>query len=227
MSLANFPDWFPPDYINKAEEISAYLVMVRGGAPFLSGADCHLLIEWLDDDIPLSTILSTIDRVSLKRRSKRVRTRLTLKACQGTLNKALGKPKAKKPAQKQSLSGIEKWLSEIKGLRLAPALRHPHQLLLKNCTTHIHNQKYSATDCASALITECRIFHDTVWQESMEERMELETKAEQELAHLSSLLRGRAWKDALEEVMRDHVRSRYPLVNAQAVWDAINSQSTE
>ena len=31
-----------------AEEVRAYLVAVRGGAPFLSAADGRLLIHWLE-----------------------------------------------------------------------------------------------------------------------------------------------------------------------------------
>ena len=52
--------------------------------------------------------------------------------------------------------------------------------------------------------------------------VELQDAAEAELSDLKSLLRGQAWKDAVEEVMRDHVRQRYPIVNAQAVWNALN-----
>ena len=87
------PEWFPVSHQDSAEQVREYLVSVRGGAPFLSGADCQLLVTWLDEEIPVPAILCAIDRVSLRRRAKRVRTRLSLNACKGELQKLLSKPK--------------------------------------------------------------------------------------------------------------------------------------
>ena len=96
------PDWFPPSHQDSAEQIRAYLVGIRGGAPFLSGADCQLLVNWLDDEVPVPAILSAIDRVSLRRRAKRVKTRLTLNSCKGELKKVLGKGKPLPPVSESS-----------------------------------------------------------------------------------------------------------------------------
>ena len=72
------------------------------------------------------------------------------------------------------------------------------------------------------MISACRSFQDHAWECAFDDLVELQDAAEAELSDLKSLLRGQAWKDAVEEVMRDHVRQRYPIVNAQAVWNALN-----
>ena len=46
----------------EAEEVRAYLVNLRGGAPFLSGADSQLLDGWLTDGVPVAVIMASMDR---------------------------------------------------------------------------------------------------------------------------------------------------------------------
>ena len=64
-----------------AEEVRAYVVATRGGAPFLSAADGRLLVGWLESGISVARILAAVDEVAEKRRKKRSRGRLTLSAC--------------------------------------------------------------------------------------------------------------------------------------------------
>ena len=221
MSQDNFPDWFPESHVENAETIRSYLISVRGGAPFLSGADCRLLIQWLDDEVPVPTILTTIDKVSAKRRQKRVRTRLSLSICKGTLNRLIGK-KHLIPLQIPESSGIENWLQDLQGMTVSADLIEPHQKLISNIRKLLKIETLDLPQKASEIISACRSFHDSAWELAFDEQFDLQEKAETELSALKSLLHGQAWKDAVEEVMRDHVRQRYPLVNAQAVWDALN-----
>ena len=86
------------DLRQQAGEIRDYLVEVRGGAPFLSAADAQLLLDWLEQEIPIALIYAAIDRVSARRRKKRVRSRMTLKACKGEVNTALKKQAARHTA---------------------------------------------------------------------------------------------------------------------------------
>ena len=51
---------------DKAEEVRAYVVAVRGGAPFLSAADGRLLVQWLERGISVGRILAAIDEVAEK-----------------------------------------------------------------------------------------------------------------------------------------------------------------
>ena len=62
-----------------AEVVSRYVVMLRGGAPFLSAADGKLLLSWLDRGLSVPIILAGVDKVAERRRkSKRVRRPLSL-----------------------------------------------------------------------------------------------------------------------------------------------------
>ena len=69
----------------RAEEVTAYLVTLRGGAPFLSGADGRLLVRWLDQGVPVPTILTALDQVAERRRKRRTRSRLSLNAAKGVV----------------------------------------------------------------------------------------------------------------------------------------------
>ena len=57
----------PQSLQNKAEEVRAYLVAIRGGAPFLSAADGRLLVRWLEQGISVARILAAVDETAEKR----------------------------------------------------------------------------------------------------------------------------------------------------------------
>ncbi len=63
-----------------AEEVRDHLICLRGGAPFLSPRDALTLLRWLDDDIPVPTLLLALERAVASRRKNRARTPLTLTA---------------------------------------------------------------------------------------------------------------------------------------------------
>ena len=221
MSQDNFPDWFPTTHVEHAETIRSYLVSVRGGALFLSGADCRLLVQWLDDQVPIASILSAIDMVSSKRRKKRVRTRLSLNSCKATLNRLLGKVKNQKNSAEDA-SPTEKWLIEIRSMRVPVELLNARRALWDNCRKHVGNDELTITQKATRLIEEGLAFQEAAWHASFDEHVELQQRAEMELSGLKTLLRGQAWMEAVEEVMRDQVRQRYAVVNAQRIWTVLN-----
>ena len=89
----------PPDpddaHAARAEEVRAYLVALRGGAPFLSSADGRLLVKWLDAGIPVPLILTALDRVAARRAAGRQRSRLTLNAARKEVEGLWGMPEAR------------------------------------------------------------------------------------------------------------------------------------
>ena len=74
-----------PSLAVQAEEVRAYVVAVRGGAPFLSAADGRLLVGWLEGGVSVARILAAVDEVAEKRRKKRTRGRLSLTACRRSI----------------------------------------------------------------------------------------------------------------------------------------------
>ena len=71
-----------------ADEIQSHLVLLRGGAPFLSASDAHLLDSWLTNGVPVSSILYAMERACEARRKRRSRIPLTLKQAKRHLKKS-------------------------------------------------------------------------------------------------------------------------------------------
>ena len=221
------PQWFPETHQDSAERIRSYLVGIRGGAPFLSGADCRLLVHWLDDRVPEPVILSAIDRVSLRRRAKRVRTRLSLNSCKGEVNKILNKSTISSEPQKETnadqhsngLATLLVKISESLTFRKQFIAEQRALLLSLQPLATDHRPIQEIANEAISLITD---FHQHVWDESFEQHELLTQQAEEELSDLQSLLPPIRWQEAVEEVARDRLRSQFPLLSAQMIWNSLN-----
>ncbi|MBM75656.1 MAG: hypothetical protein CMK59_09665 [Proteobacteria bacterium] len=223
------PDNIPEKHFESAEHVRSYLVCVRGGAPFLSGVDGALLVEWLDEDIKASIICAAIDKVALRRRKKRVRTRLNLRSCRGELNKLRKKQKPIEPQTTNTFPLFRK-IQEF-------LLMHPFHRDLSSQTKSLQKKLTAAEkklstiqnaqqleSIAKTVINAIRSFHDALWELSSEQHEQLRQSAEEELSSLRNLLGPTQWRDAVEEVMRDSLRAQYPLLTAEAVWNALNSR---
>ena len=239
------PDNIPPHYIETAEKIRGYLVSVRGGAPFLSGIDGQILVEWLDSSISPSIICSVIDKVALRRRKKRVKTRLTLKVCRGELNKIYKKNNKKSESQmqkkafqkindKQDLPHIDKLKERILAETLPIALHHQRVELL-NVIEELREVHKSQKDVYSLpqrqkafepivqkAIVVLVAMHQQIFEHTIDEHEQLHREAEFELTSLRTILPPVQWRDSVEEVVRDKLRQRYPSLRVGVIWDAIN-----
>jgi len=211
----------PPQHQEKAEQIRAYLVHVRGGAPFLSGADCRLLIAWLDNQVSVLAITTAIDKVAEKRRAKRVRSRLTLNNCKGTLKKILSN-KSKTPKSLKSIKslGLQGLAQQILQLNM-PENIQSLQLQLAHKLSALAEEPSSDHVQAEKGIALCREFHEHVWLATTDQHGVLQERAEKELESLRTLLGPQHWREMLEEVMRDKLRSQYPIISAQSIWNAV------
>ena len=70
-----------------AEIVRAYLVELRGGAPFLSSRDGRLLLVWMDSDVPVALICQALDVAARRRRKRRVKTPLSLRNAETAVKK--------------------------------------------------------------------------------------------------------------------------------------------
>ena len=115
MARALNPDLRPlSSHAAEAEEVRLYLVTLRGGAPFLSGRDGRILLEWLENGWSVAQISSVMDQVAEDRARKRCRSRMTLSACKTHLEKQA----AKKQDQKR-LKELARKLGRLAGLQAA------------------------------------------------------------------------------------------------------------
>ncbi len=225
----------PEALTEAAEEVRAFLVAVRGGAPFLSGADARLLVDWLEAGIPVSAILTAIEAAATRRARKPTRTRLTLSACQGELKRRLTRRAAPSLSAPEPTDGARSWpalgalAEEIARAPMLVALEEARVRLLRSLNLLATGRSVdgeplddpSGEQVARQAIAACRVFQDAAWQAAAPERAELLAEAASTLSSLKDIISEEALAAATEEVARDRLRARTPLVSAQVVWDRI------
>jgi len=194
------------------DQVVEHLVALRGGAPFLSGADGALLVNWLENDVPASLIVVAIERVAERRRKRRVKSRLVLGSCKAEVKRLLrkglpggGAAPEPVPADQADQGGA---LAALERQALAALEALPEGLPAQRA------------DVAMDIV---RRFHVQAWDAAAEEHEQLLAAAEEELAGLRSGMSQRRWREALEEVARDLLRQRFPQLSAVAVWDRLHA----
>lgn len=204
---------------DKAEEVRAYVVAMRGGAPFLSGADGRLLVQWLSQGIPVARILAAVDEVAEKRRKKRTRSRLTLTGCkrsiEGTKNKPMPPPSAAVPSSKVDL---RTYAGELAAMDVDAELAGDRDKLIARIGTLSGDAEWVATEAVAA----CRAFQHAAWSKAQSDHGSIRAQAEAELSALKNVLKPDALQAYIDEVARDIVMRRTPLVSAKAVWDRVS-----
>lgn len=193
-----------PEDAARAEEVRAWLVQHRGGAPFLSPLDGRLLVEWLVARVPVPTILRGIELVAERRREKRTRAPFTLQACKATVERLvkhgggwrIPTDLAAALAPDTTDAAVERALAELRALP---------EVVLEERARH-----------ALAIL---RRFHEDVWAGLGEERAALLAEAADELMPLRDALGSDGFARACEEHARDRVRARYPTLSARRVWE--------
>lgn len=180
-----------------AEAVRAYLVELRGGAPFLSSRDGRLLLRWLEDDVPVALICQALDAAAHKRRKKRVKTPLSLRNAQSAVKKWRGAPE---PVSAGPLEPLERLWREGGEERAADALG-------------------SAEASLQGAIGVARAEIARLWEAS--DRDAFRAQAIEELRGLK--LDERALEAAADEVARDLLRQRHPLLSAATIWDTVRS----
>ncbi len=207
----------------KAEAVRAYLVELRGGAPFLSGADSRLLVRWLEAGISVALILAALDVAAERRRKRRgkgkpARSRLTLSAARSAIEKRARDPVVPRAA------GLDTWSVELQAMETEPVLAEAKARLVADV---------GAIPCgdpdgvARAAIEACRDFQAAAWATAEVERAGLQADARAQLGALESILDAGAFQAAVEEVARDMVHARFPLVSAKVVWDRLTAGGQE
>ena len=188
-----------------AEQVRAHLVMVRGGAPFLSSVDSRLLVNWLDESVPVDVILTAIEVVAARRSKARIKRPLSLNAVKSVVKRGVKQQeggtvfRADSAAlgrlierlQSSEAPGLEGVALELKGLG-ARGLG-PEQMLAESLEI-------------------ARKFHEWAWETADQEV--LLSEARNELGDLASMLSAERFKTATEEVARDNLRKRTKLLSA-------------
>jgi hypothetical protein len=205
----------------QAEEVRAYVVAARGGAPFLSAADGRLLVRWLEAGISVARILAAVDEVAERRRQKRTRGRLSLSACKRSIE---GKKQSKTTYDRPdapSKASLAPYALALEAMDVAAEFEPERTALVRRIQAldHLSDPDALATEAVAAV----RAFHEGVWGRASSEHSALRTEASLELTALRSVLSEEAFEAAVEEVSRDLIRRRTPLVSAKAIWDRLST----
>jgi len=201
-----------------AEEVRAYVVATRGGAPFLSAADGRLLVGWLESGISVARILAAVDDVAEKRRKKRTRGRLTLSACKRSIE---GKSAQTRPNTPTPSASLSVYITALREMTVHSGLENDHQRLINRIETI--DSSLGPEHLATEAVVAVRHFQEAAWARAQPHLESIRQEAAQELTALQGVLTPQAMATAIEEVCRDIVRRQTPLVSASAVWDRVTT----
>lgn len=204
------PIEIPTHLADRAEEVRAWFVQARGGAPFLSSSDGNTLIEWLEADIPVTPILRAIEHVAARRFARRTRRPFALQDCSATLKKLL---------KGGAINGYSSRPLRIAETVAAPA--DPHGELVAQTRAALLAIGPDTPDARARQACEIvRCFHEQVWDRSTSARAVLMVEAAEELADLREVLGAESFERVCEERARERLRQRYPEFSATRIWEA-------
>jgi hypothetical protein len=192
-----------PDLAASAEEVRAFLVEVRGGAPFLSSTDGKALHAWLTAGIPVTTVLRGIEATAARRKAKRTRTPFTLVSCRKAIESAAqGAPVAVPAPATESVDfpGEAELVAETTRLLADVQLPDP--------------EARARARCAIA-----REFHRRLWDGLGDARAALLAEAAAALDDLAGTLEDRVFDSLCEEWAREELRRRYPRFSPTRIWE--------
>ncbi len=193
-----------------AEQVRAHLVMVRGGAPFLSPIDSRLLVEWLDASVPVDVILTAIEVVAARRSKTRIKRPLSLNAVKSVVSKG-----AKREITPTNSSALERLIERLM------AQKDKELQAVVSSLKGLRSQHKEGASLLQEVLEIARLFHESAWENSDQDA--LKSEAAMELDGLRDMLSEERYKSALEEVARDTLRKRYTLLSAPHLSQAFRS----
>ena len=122
-------------------------------------------------------------------------------------------------------SGLLSLAGEISAMTIAPGLKSLRSTLVEALTSISEDHTIAMEERARLAIRACRKFHEGIWNALSTQHAEMIADAAAELDALRSVLKENAWQAAVEEVARDRIRARFPLISAQEVWERISQQA--
>jgi hypothetical protein len=171
-----------------AEEVRAWLVTARGGAPFLSAADGRLLVGWLESGVPVADLLRAIDETASHRRAKRLRSPFTLRSVERLLVRGAARSSA----------------------RAQPSCAPPDRIPWPSCAAVEADLATMSPEDVVGRLSRVRRFFDEVWQVLAPVHAVLLADGLVELGEFGDALDDETRSRLCEEFARERVRSHYP-----------------
>ncbi|MFH1466835.1 MAG: hypothetical protein ABIO70_20800 [Pseudomonadota bacterium] len=202
---------FAPEHLREeASAVVEHLNALRGAGLLLSGVDARLLVAWLESGVSTGIISLALERVTERRRERRVKARLCLDACKGEVKRLLEKGAPGRPAAPvRPLAAIDPPAGGLEALAEAA---------VEALDTLPPGDPATRAEAGMAIV---RVFHRQAWEAAAAEHAALRAQAAEELAGLREGMDEGHWEGAVEEVARDLLRQRFPRLSAVAVWDRL------
>jgi hypothetical protein len=205
-----------------AEEVRAFFVTTRGGAPFLSGADGEQLLRWLDAGQTVSALLRAIETTASRRAARRTRVPFTLRSIAAALkapsssgragsrrSMASAQPSPCPPSSAEDamhssdLADADNLAREARGALIARTQRDPEERAREGCRI-------------------VRAFHERLWVSLDPELPTLRARAAHALADARDDVDTELFDAMCDEWVRARLRERYPDLTATRVWEEAN-----
>jgi hypothetical protein len=207
-------DDLPTALRDAADHVVEHLVALRGGGPFLSSVDARLLTGWLLEGVAPALLCTALERVAERRRRRRVKTHLALRSCRAEVKRLrAGAPTEARPREAPATLPWEAPAPEGTGGDLAGLAR-----AALDAIDRLGGPWEGRIEEAIGVV---RRFHAAAWEAASAEQPALRTAAASELAPFRADMDPAEWDAAVEEVARDLLRQRFPLLSASAVWDRL------
>ena len=187
-----------------AEQVRAHLVMVRGGAPFLSPVDSRLLVNWLDEAVPVDVILTAIEVVAARRSKARIKRPLSLNAVKAVVKR--GAKKGGSESVRTDSEALDRLIQRLENSE-TPGMDGVAQKL-----RGLGGRGLGPSQMLAEALEIARQFHESAWETADQEALLAE--AREELGDLAAMLSAERFKTAAEEVARDNLRKRTKLLSA-------------
>lgn len=177
-----------------AEEVRAWLVSARGGAPFLSGADARLLAGWLEAGVPVADLLRAIDETARHRRARRLRGPFTLR-------------------------GVERALTAVRSGAAPRRVPAPAPEAVPWPDATAVEAELAASESADPVARAARVrrFFEEAWAALADHHAALLVDALAELGEAADMLEPDDRARIAEEFARERLRSRYPSLRPGAL----------
>jgi len=210
------PNAVPEHLRESAQAVVDHLGTLRGGGLFLSGVDGVLLVDWLDNGIPVALIVVALETVADRRRKRRVKSRLSLRSCKGEVKRLW---KRGMPDRRAALRTGPTFASPPTALPAGDGLEGLAARASADLDALPAGDPATVADLAMAIV---RRFHEQAWLAVGDEHAALKAAAAVELADFQRGMDPLHFEEAVEEAARDLLRQRYPGLSAVAVWDRLH-----
>jgi hypothetical protein len=191
-----------------AAVVCAHFVQMRGGSPFLSGADGQQLHAWLTSGVPVASLLRAIEDTAARRVARRMRTPFTLRSIRGSLTQGgrTARPRERSAPEAASLpvfTACDDADALAKAVREALAAR-----------TETDVEARARAGCAIV-----RGFHERLWDLLGPTLPELRAGAAAALAEARDDVDAELFDAMCDEWVRARLRERYPDLTATRMWE--------